>query len=282
MSVRARSQAVGVAPAGVAPTGVGLEARLAQVLAVGQRTFGHQTDATGVKPGLTGRQKRDQMLEKGREAFKKQGMKSPLARQIARAERAWDDDYDTWTPVIRINNFGTISSLSHGFSWYCTVTVTWDKMEGVRTSLAEAVAEVLKEWLSCKMQDGGYGIAGAGAPSVMSKDPNGPPTLKEVDIGAHSDVDARPGMLPMALVAEIVKLIDPNAPVALAPSYFDNVEESDSRACFDEVVENEYPSSEESGSEEEEKEEGFEAQAKEERKQEAEYNAFMRAQFTKD
>ena len=280
MSVRSRSQAVGVAPAGVAPTGVGLESRLAQVLTVGQRTFGPQTDATGVKPGVSGREKREQLPEQNHAAFKKRGSKSALARQLARASRAWDDDDDTWTPVIRIENFGSISSLADGFSWFCTVTLTWEKTEGRLTSLAEAVAEVLKEWLSCEKQDGGYGIAGAGAPTVMSKDPNGPPTLKEVDIGAHADVDANDGMLPVSLVAEIVKLIDPNAPVALAPGYFDNVEKSDFLPCFEEVVVNEYPSSE-SGSESEEEEE-FQELAKKERKQEAEYNAFMSAQSAKN
>ena len=68
MSVRSRSHVVGVgvgvaptsvAPTSVAPTSVGLESRLAQVLSVGQRTFGHQTDATGgkqKKPGPSGRQ----------------------------------------------------------------------------------------------------------------------------------------------------------------------------------------------------------------------------------
>ena len=261
--------------------GVGLESRLAQVLTVGQRTFGHQTDATGVKPGLTGREKREQMLAKGHAEFKKQGMKSPLARQLARASRAWDDDYDTWAPIIRIKDFGSISSLSHGFHWSCTVTVTWTKMEGRRTSLAEAVAEVLKEWLSCEKQDGGYSIIGAETPTVMSKDPNGPPELKEVEIGANADVDESYGVLPMGMVEEIVKLIDPNAPVALAPGYFDNVKKSDFLPCFDEVVENEYPSSEESGSEEEE-EGGFQAQAKNERAQEAAYNAYMDKQFGKN
>jgi len=294
MSVRSRSQVISVAPAGVAPagvapisvapTGVGLESRLAQVLTVGQRTFGHQTDATGVRPGKTVREKRDEMLAKGRAEFKKQGMKSPMARMLARVDRTWDDDYDTWTPHIHIKDFGTITSSGRGVAAKGRITVTWDKVEGLRTSLVEAVAEVLKgwleEWLTCEMEDGNYGIVGAGTPTVMSKNPNGPTALNDVEIVVQA-ADAGAAMA-MSLVAKIVELIDPNAPRALAPGYFNNVEKSPF-PCPEKVVENEYPSSEESGSEEEEEEDGgFQAQAKNERAEEAAYNAFMREKFGKE
>lgn len=228
MSVRSRPQAVGGAP-----TGVGLEARLAQVLAVGQRTFGHQTDGTGVKPGLSGCEKRETLLERNH-------------RQHVRAGRKWDDDYDAWTPILRIKDYGPALVRGRGVAAKCGVTLTWEKKDGQRASLAQAVAEVLREWVACELQDGGYGIAGAGAPSVMSKDPNGPTALTDVEILAQADEGG--AAMYTSMVAEIVKLVDPNAPIALAPGYFDNVPKSDFLPCFDECEnENEYWS----GSEEE-------------------------------
>lgn len=228
MSVRSRSQAVGV---GVAPAGVGLESRLAQVLTIGLRTFGHQTDATGMKHGSSGRAADKTRLEELRHL---------------RESRKWDDDYDAWTPVIRIKGYGTVPSRGRGVSAKCRLTLTWRKMEGRRVSLAEAVAEVMLEWLSCEMQDGGCCIAGSGAPSVMSKDPNGPTALNDVEIFVQADESG--AAMATSMVAKIVELIDPNEPVALAPDYFDNVPKSDFLPCFEEVVYNEYPTSEESGS----------------------------------
>lgn len=224
MSVRSRSQAVGGAP-----TGVGLEARLAQVLAVGQRTFGHQTDGTGVKPGLSGREKSEKLLERNRAAAMKH-------RQHVRAGRKWDDDYDTWTPILRIKDYGPALVRGRGVAAKCGVTLTWEKRDGRRASLAQAVAEVLREWVACELQDGGYGIAGAGAPSVMSKDPNGPTALNDVEILAQADEGG--AAMYTSMVAEIVKLVDPNAPIALAPGYFDNVPKSDFLPCFDEYENN--------------------------------------------
>jgi len=232
MSVRPRSQAVGGAP-----TGVGLEARLAQVLAVGQRTFGHQTDGTGVKPGLSGREKREKLLERNRAA---------ALKHRVRVGRKWDDDYDAWTPILRIKDYGPALVRGRGVAAKCGVTLTWEKKDGRRASLAQAVAEVLREWVACELQDGGYGIAGAGAPSVMSKDPNGPTALNDVEILAQADEGG--AAMYTSMVAEIVKLVDPNAPIALAPGYFDNVPKSDNLPCFGEDENNnEYRS----GSEEE-------------------------------
>lgn len=132
-----------------------------------------------------------------------------------RVQRALDDNYDTWKPVIRIKDYGPALARGRGVAAKCRVTLTWEKSEGRRTSLTEAAAEVLKEWILGGMRDGGYGFAGTSAPSVMSKDPNGPAALNNVEILVQADEAG--AALAASMVAKIVELIDPNESIALAP-----------------------------------------------------------------
>tara|TARA_B100001057_G_scaffold458270_1_gene507349 strand:+ start:4641 stop:5507 length:867 start_codon:yes stop_codon:yes gene_type:complete len=140
------------------------------------------------------------------------------AMQMAGRGNELDGDYDTWKPVIRIKDYGPALVRGRGVAAKCSVTLTWKKSKGRRTSLTEAVAEVLKEWILGGMRDGGYGFAGTDAPSVMSKDPNGPAALNNVEILVQADEAGT--ALAASMLAKIVALIDPSESVTLAPDYF--------------------------------------------------------------